>query len=51
MWKNLRLEYSAGIQTHDLWNTSLLPYALDQGSRPKKIIFFSYILFFFLTSQ
>ena len=25
--------YGAGIRTHDLWNMSLLPYPLDQGSR------------------
>ena len=24
----------AGIQTHDLWNVSLLPLPLAQGSRP-----------------
>ena len=26
--------YGAGIRTHDLWNMSLLPKPLDQGSRP-----------------
>ena len=28
----------AGIQTHDLWNVSLLPKPLDQGSRPTLLI-------------
>ena len=35
MWKNVHPVYSAGIQTHDLWNMSLFPYPLDQGSGPK----------------
>ena len=29
--------YDAGIQTHNLWNMSLLPYPLDQGSRPEVV--------------
>ena len=32
--KSVSAVYSTGIQTHDLWNTSLLPSPLDQGSRP-----------------
>ena len=31
--KNVHPVYSAGIQTHNLWNMSLLPKPLDQGSR------------------
>ena len=34
MWKNVHLEYDAGIQTHNLPNMSLLQQPLDQGSRP-----------------
>ena len=29
----------AGIRSHDLWNMSLLPYPLDQGSRPALFLF------------
>ena len=29
-------ESCAGIRTHNLWNASLFPKPLDQGSRPKK---------------
>ena len=32
--KNVRPVYGAGIRIHDLWNMSLLPYPLDQDSRP-----------------
>ena len=32
--KNVYPVYGAGIQTHDLWNVSLFPWPLDQGSRP-----------------
>ena len=39
MWKSVNLEYGVGIQTHDLWNTSLLPLPLDQGSRPTKLFY------------
>ena len=35
MWKNVHPVYSTGIQTHDLWNMSLFPQPLGQGSRPK----------------
>ena len=34
MWKNVHPVYGAGIRTHDLWNVSLFPLPLDQGSRP-----------------
>ena len=34
MWKNVHPVDSAGIQTHNLQDMSLLPYSLDQGSRP-----------------
>ena len=34
MWKNVHPVYGTGIRTHDLWNMSLLPFPLDQGSRP-----------------
>ena len=30
--KNVHSVYGAGIQTHDLWNVSLLTLPLDQGS-------------------
>ena len=30
----MSIQYCAWIQTHDLWNMSLLPLPLDQGSRP-----------------
>ena len=33
--KNIHPVYGAKIQTQDLWNMSLLPLPLDQGSRPK----------------
>ena len=33
-WKNVHPVNGAGIQTHDLWNVSLFPLPLDQGSRP-----------------
>ena len=32
--KNVHLVYVAGIRTHNIWNMSLLPYPLDQGSLP-----------------
>ena len=32
--KNVHPVYGAGIRTHDLWNMSLLPLPLDEGSRP-----------------
>ena len=32
--KNVHPIYGAGIRTHDLWNVSLFPQPLDQGSRP-----------------
>ena len=32
MWKNVHPASSAGIQTHDPHNMSLLPFSLDQGS-------------------
>ena len=32
--KNVHPVYGAGIRTHDLWNVSLFPLPLDQGSRP-----------------
>ena len=32
--KNVHPVYSTGIRTHNLGNISLLPYPLDQGSRP-----------------
>ena len=31
--KNVHPVYGTGIQTHNLWNMSLLPKPLDQGSR------------------
>ena len=35
MRKNVHPVYGAGIRTYDdLWNMSLLPWPLDQGSRP-----------------
>ena len=34
MWKNVHPEYNAGIRTHNFQYMSLLPYELDQGSRP-----------------
>ena len=34
MWKNVYPVYGAGIQTHNLLITSLLPQPQDQGSRP-----------------
>ena len=40
MWKNVNPVYSVGIQTHNLWNVSLLPWPLDQGSRPYIQLFF-----------
>ena len=36
--KNVHPVYSAAIRTHDLWNMSLLPYPLDQGSLPRSIV-------------
>jgi len=39
MWKNDHPVYGARIQTHDLWNMSLLPQPLDQDSLPKLYIF------------
>ena len=36
---NVHPVYGAGIQTHNLRNMSLLPYPLDQGSRPKEVQF------------
>ena len=43
--KNVHPVYGAGIQTHNLWNMSLLPWPLDQGSRPsfQKLAQYSYI--------
>ena len=32
MWRNVHPVYGAGIQTHDLWNMSLLLWPLYQGS-------------------
>ena len=37
--KNVNPLYDAGIRTNDLWNMSLLPGPLDQGSRPLTILF------------
>ena len=37
--KNVHPVYGAGIRTHDLWNVSLFPLPLDQGSRPVTDIF------------
>ena len=34
IFKNVHPVNSAGIQTHDLQYMCLLPYSLDQGSRP-----------------
>ena len=31
MWNNFPPVNSAGIRTHDLWNTSAFPLLLDQG--------------------
>ena len=42
MWKNVHSVYGAGIRTHDLWNMSLFPLPLDQGSRPT-VAFFCYL--------
>ena len=36
MWKMVHPVYCAGIQTHDLWNMSLLPLPLGQGSAQEK---------------
>ena len=35
MWKNVHPVNSTGIQTHNLWNMSLLPLPLDQGFHPR----------------
>ena len=35
--KNVHPVYGAGTWTHNLWNTSLLPKPLDQGSRPSTL--------------
>ena len=35
----MSIQYRAWIQTHDLWNMSLLPLPLDQGSRPLGIFY------------
>jgi len=40
MRKNVHPVYSAGIQTHDFWNMSLLPLPLDQGSRPENLLLY-----------
>ena len=32
--KNVHQVYDTVIQTHDLWNMSLIPKPLDQGPRP-----------------
>ena len=34
MWKTIQLVSGAGIQTHNLFDTSLLPQPLDQGPPP-----------------
>ena len=39
MWINAHPVYGAGIQTHVLQNMSLLPYPLDQGFHPCKMLF------------
>ena len=39
--KNIHPVYGARIRTHDLWNMSLLPGPLDQGSRPNYLSFYN----------
>ena len=41
--KNVHPVYGAGIRTHDLWNVSLLPQPLDQGSCPKLFLVFPFL--------
>ena len=43
---NVHPGYGAGIRTHDLWNMSLLPLPLDQGSIPifKCLLFYGHNL-------
>ena len=43
--KNVHPAYCTGIRTHNLWNVSLFPLPLDQGSRPLSEIFINPFLF------
>ena len=40
--ENVHPVYGAGIRAHDLWNMSLLPLPLHQGSRPYEHFFKSF---------
>ena len=45
MWKNVHPVYGARIQTHNLWNMSLLPYPLDQDSRHTYLLLLKQLFF------
>ena len=40
----MSIQYRAWIQTHDLWNMSLLPLPLDQGSRAELFVLYTFTL-------